>query len=44
MQQTNEESEEVTMNANLAEIIDLTAMLTVVVTLVESGLLDSIFR
>jgi len=44
MQQTNEESEEVTMNANLAEIIALTAMLTVVVTLVESGLLDSIFR
>jgi len=32
------------MNANLAEIIALTAMLTVVVTLVESGLSDSIFR
>jgi len=32
------------MDGNLVEIIALTVMLTVVVTLVESGLLDSVLR
>ncbi len=32
------------MDGNLFEIIALTVMLTVVVTLVESGLLDSVLR